>query len=103
MQFTKSLFMYMRGEEVYAMQSLLGELNEEWNFTQRKIDRSGYFGFETVHVVRDFQNFFGLPPTGAYDYQTYLMGEKKYGDLIRNLQNLQNPKPEPAWANQRKW
>lgn len=77
MQFTKSIFMYARGEEVTLLQDLLGELNEEYNFTRRKIETTGYFGFETVHIVRDFQNYFGLPPTGAFDYQTWLMSETK--------------------------
>ncbi|MBX7174525.1 MAG: peptidoglycan-binding protein [Pyrinomonadaceae bacterium] len=104
MQFTKSIFMYARGEEVVSMQDLLSSLNEEYNFTNRKIESTGYFGFDTVHIVRDFQNFFGLPPSGAFDYQTWYTAETKYGDMIRNLQKQSPPsKPEPKWANQRKW
>lgn len=104
MQFTKSIFMYARGEEVFTIQDLLSELNIEYGFTRRKIEVSGYFGFETVHVVRDFQNYFGIPPTGAYDYQTYLIAEKKFGEMVtRNLKPSAPAKPLPAGMNNRKW
>jgi hypothetical protein len=44
MKFTKSLFMYMRGAEVATMQFVLIELNEEYNFSQKKLSPTGYSG-----------------------------------------------------------
>jgi peptidoglycan hydrolase-like protein with peptidoglycan-binding domain len=104
MQFTKSLFMYMRGEEVANMQMTLIGLNEEYNFSRRALGATGYFGFETVHFVRDFQNYFGLPPTGAYDAQTHNMAETKHYELLSKLKAPKAPAASlPPGMNNRKW
>ena len=102
MKFTKSLFMYMRGEDVATMQFVLMELNEEYNFSQRKLNPTGYFGFDTVHLVRDFQNYFGLPATGTFDYQTYMMAETKHYSLLSSLQTPKSP-AKTSSINDRKW
>ena len=102
MQFTKSLFMYMRGEEILDMQNVMIELNHEYKFSNKKLEATGYFGFDTVHFIRDFQNYCGIPPTGAYDAATHQMAESKWASLMQRL-NSPKPKPQPAWVNQRKW
>lgn len=76
--FKKSISMYMSGDDVAQMKDWLTQLNDEYGFTRKSIGDTDYFGFETVHFIRDFQLWCEIKQTGAYDFPTHLALEWVY-------------------------
>ncbi len=107
MPFTQSLFMGLRGDEVKRMQEWLNELNDDFKFSPKELPETGYFGFDTVHFIRDFQKFFALPPTGVYDTKTHDIVEWKFFNLMERIRIKQKSKilkpTVPAKSVAKKW
>lgn len=103
--YKQSLFMYLYGEEVRQLKTWLIELNDEYRFSSKQLDDSSdYFGFDTLHCVRNFQKFVGLSPTGTYDLKTHEALEWKFYDIFKSLgANPAGLKSSPQGINSRKW
>ena len=98
--YKKSLFLGLYGEEVIQMKMNLNELNDYFHFSDKaSLKETNYFNFDTVHYIREFQKYCGIPTTGAYDSLTQYKVECKYYEMLAGVRIaskiplVKSPKP----------
>ena len=98
--YKKSLFLGLYGEEVKQMKISLNELNDYFHFSNKAhLKETNYFNFDTVHYIREFQKYCGIPTTGAFDSLTQFKVESKYYEMLGGIRVIskiplvKSPKP----------
>lgn len=96
---------HMRGLEVEKMQMWLNDLNEYYQFskTDKEIRERGYYGDQTIRVIKAFQKFCNLPPSGMYEAKTHDLVEWKFMNMNRNLAKRMERARIDAVMGSRKW
>lgn len=101
MPLTVPLFRGMNMPDVRKLQMWLNDLNEYYKFNKLKksIPETGYFGDQTIQMVREFQKFWDLPPSGMWDSKSHDIMEWKFMNMDQNLYKAQ----QRASMSQRHW
>ena len=93
------LFRNMQGLEVKKLQMWLNDVNEYYQFSKEKLKETGFFGDQTIRMVKAFQKFVILPPSGMYEARTHELMEWKFMNMDQNMHKLQLRAAEMAKAN----
>jgi peptidoglycan hydrolase-like protein with peptidoglycan-binding domain len=98
------LYRNMQGPEVKKLQMWLNDLNDYYQFNPKeRLNESGFFGDQTIRMVKAFQKFWDLPPSGMYDARTHDILEYKFWNMNNNLAiAMQRAQRESAFS-ERKW
>lgn len=97
--FKGPLFRGMKGPDVKQLQRNLNTLNAYYEFNKREdmIPETGYFGDQTIRMVKEFQKFCKLPPSGMYEAKTHdLLEWKNYNRLYNSNLATQRWQQEQA-------
>lgn len=102
------LFRNMQGPEVVKLQMWLNDVNEFYKFSSEKLKETGFFGDQTIRMVKAFQKFVVLPPSGMYEARTHDLMEWKFMNMDENIRKIQLRTAEAASTNaimgeSRKW
>ena len=82
--FDKPLFRGMKGDDVKALQRNLNTMNDWYEFYQGTkglpdvVYETGIFDDATIRLLKEFQKFCNLPPSGLYDFNTHDMLQWKH-------------------------
>src|ERR1051326_1412671 len=77
---------HMNGLEVQKVQMWLNELNDYYQFNPKeKLPETAFFGDMTIRMVKAFQKFCNLAPSGMYEEKTHEMVEWKYWNMLDNI------------------
>jgi peptidoglycan hydrolase-like protein with peptidoglycan-binding domain len=95
---------HMQGLEVQKMQMWLNELNDYYQFNpKQRIPESAFYGDLTIRMVKAFQKFCNLPPSGMYEFKTHEMVEWKYMNMNQNIEKEMEESNAAALFSDRKW
>ncbi len=83
-------FRGMNGTEVKKLQMWLNEVNEIYGFNKinKTIPETGFFGDKTIQMLKEFQKFVILPPSGMYETKTHGLMEWKYQNMDEVMATL---------------
>ncbi len=54
------------------------------------VNQDGVFGPDTERAVRQFQLYYGIPPTGTVDLNTWKKIKEEYNSARKKYNNMQN-------------
>lgn len=99
------LFRGMNTPDVRKFQMWLNDLNEYYGFNKivKKIPETGYFGDQTIQMVKEFQKFWGLPPSGMWDARSHDIMEWKFMNMTQNLAIRVQRQQQEAFFSKRHW
>jgi len=96
---------HMRGLEVEKMQMWLNDLNDYYQFNKQekalKIDK--FYGDATIRMIKAFQKFCDLPPSGMYEARTHEMVEWKFMNMNVNMVKVAERARIESIMGGRKW
>ena len=96
---------HMRGLEVEKMQMWLNDLNEYYQFNKQEkaIKEYGFYGDQTIRMIKAFQKFWNLPNSGMYEAKTHDLVEWKFMNMNVNMVNAAERARVDAIMSGRKW
>ena len=95
---------HMNGLEVRKMQMWLNELNDYYQFNpKQRIPETGFYGDQTIRMVKAFQKFCNLAPSGMYEFKTHEMVEWKYMNMNQNINQEMESANADALFSERTW
>jgi peptidoglycan hydrolase-like protein with peptidoglycan-binding domain len=96
---------HMRGLEIEKMQMWLNDLNDYYQFNKKDkaIKESGYYSDQTIRMIKEFQKFCNLPPSGMYEAKTHEMVEWKFMNMNVTIVKIAERARIEAIMGGRKW
>lgn len=94
--FSRPLFRGMQGPDVKQLQVNLNTLNIYYLFHKNpngveiELPITGFFGDETIRMLKAFQKFCDLPPSGMYEFRTHDLLEWKNYNRLDNTNKAWN-------------
>lgn len=72
------------GEPIRSLQTFLRRISQE-NEKIPLVIPDGIYGVQTKNAVSDFQNYYGLPPTGETDFNTWKKITEIYDEIPQSV------------------